>query len=382
MEALAILSDLVGFPSVCGTSNRAIADHIRSYLASHGVESHMVPGPEDGRFNLFATIGPKDRPGYILSGHMDVVSTEGQDWATDAFRLTERGGRHFGRGSVDMKGFVACALAMVPTFTSSRLRRPIHIALSYDEELGCRGVPHLLVKIGSFCEMPEGCIVGEPSDMRPVLSHKGKAAVRFAFTGVSGHSSNPALGTNAIYPAADLVSALRGEADRLARQGPFDERFEPPFSTLQVGTIQGGVAVNIIPERCSLDMEVRTIPADDSRKLVGRAAAAAQRIVDQARGNGAALEMNWAETTSYPALAPAKDPRLADLLVELTGKAALQSVSYGTEAGLFAAAGIPSIICGPGSIGRAHKPNEFILESELAECLSMMRGLAAHLAKD
>ena len=383
MDVKTILSDLVAFPSVCETSNRDIADYVRSYLASHGVESDLIPGPEGDRCNLFATIGPKDRPGYILSGHMDVVSAEGQRWSSDPFKLTAADdGRNVARGAVDMKGFIACILATVPEFVSLGLGRPIHIALSYDEEMGCRGVKHLLPAIGGLCEKPLACIVGEPSDMRPVLSHKGKAAIEFLLHGLSGHSSNPALGYNAIYPAADLILRLRDLADRIAAEGPFDHRFDPPFSTLQVGTVNGGTAVNIIPEHCRLEMEVRSIPAQDAAAIVEQATAAAHKIAARACEAGGVLDIRWTETSNYPALAPASDPALAELLVQLTGKQALQSVSYGTEAGLYAEAGIPAIICGPGSIARAHKPDEFILDSELAECLQMMRALGGRLQHD
>lgn len=382
MDSKAILSDLVGFPSVCGTPNAAIVDYVRAYLASHQVSSHVIAGPEGDRFNLFASIGPVDRPGYVLSGHMDVVSAEGQAWSRDPFTLTNDNGCNFGRGSVDMKGFLACVLAMVPEFAAMPLKRPVHIAFSYDEELGCRGVKHLLANMAPLCVRPAACIVGEPSDMQPVLSHKGKVAMELTLNGRSGHSSNPALGENAIYPAADLIGFIRDLAALVNAEGPFDARFEPPYSTLQVGTVRGGTAVNIIPGSCTLEMEVRTVPAQSATDIVGPVVAELRRIENVARLAGGALEASFAETSNYPALAPHPDPALAELMVELTGKPARQSVSYGTEAGLYQQAGIPAIVCGPGSITRAHKPNEFIHDSELDQCLAMLRGLGAFLSRE
>ena len=249
IEIESILADLVAIPSLPGTPNAAIVDRVRAELARHGVESAVIAGPEGDRSNLFATIGPRDRPGYILSGHMDVVPTEGQVWATDPFRLASDGARLSGRGTTDMKGFLACVLAMVPEFLGMPLTRPVHIAFSYDEEIGCRGVGHMIERLPSLCARPAGCIVGEPTEMRPVLSHKGKQALELVIEGRAGHSSNPALGENALYPAAELLLFIRDRAARLAAEGPFDARFSPPHATLQAGVVHGGNAVNIIPDR-------------------------------------------------------------------------------------------------------------------------------------
>ncbi|MCE3250069.1 MAG: acetylornithine deacetylase, partial [Geminicoccaceae bacterium] len=322
-------------------------------------------GPEGDRSNLFATIGPRDRPGYILSGHMDVVPVEGQVWATDPFRLSPDGERLFGRGTTDMKGFLACVLAMVPEFLAMPLARPVHLAFSYDEEIGCRGAPHLIERLPSLCAQPAGCIVGEPTEMRPVLSHKGKQAVELVIEGRAGHSSNPALGENALYPAAEVLFFVRDLAARLAAEGPFDERFSPPHTTLQAGVVHGGSAVNIIPDRASVEIEVRSVPG---------------LAPDRAKAEGRQLRVSHRELASYPALPPPEDRALADLMERLTGHAALASVSYGTEAGLFHAAGIPAIVCGPGAIARAHRANEYVLKSELAACRDMLRGLGAVLA--
>lgn len=367
MTPEAILADLVAIADLPGVSNARMAGCIRAHLARLGVECTVLPGPEGDRVNLFASIGPRDVPGYVLSGHMDVVPAEGQVWASDPFRLRAEGGRLYGRGATDMKGYLACMLAMVPEFLAMDLRRPIHLAFSYDEEIGCRGVGHMIARLPDLCAPPLGCIVGEPSDMVPVLSHKGKQAVELVIEGRAAHSSQPDLGVNAIYPAAEVLLFIRDLAVRLASEGPFDARFAPAHSTVVAGVVRGGAAVNIIPDRCAIQMEVRSVPGQAPQDITAQVLA---RL-----GGLQGVRVSHHELSSYPALPPPEDRGLADLLERLTGKAALQSVSYGTEAGLFHAAGVPSIICGPGSISRAHRPDEFVTVAELAACCAMLRGL-------
>ncbi|GGH61936.1 acetylornithine deacetylase [Frigidibacter albus] len=363
----AILADLVACADLPGAPNARVAGCVQAHLARAGVECTVLPGPEGDRVNLFATIGPRDVPGYVLSGHMDVVPVAGQVWASDPFRLRAEGGRLYGRGATDMKGFLACMIAMVPELLALGLRRPIHLAFSYDEEIGCRGVPHMLAALPGLCAPPLACIVGEPTDMQPVLSHKGKQALELVIEGKAAHSSQPDLGVNAIYPAAEVLLFIRNLAARLAAEGPFDARFSPPCSTVVAGVVQGGAALNIIPDRCTVQMEVRSVPGQ-----------APEAISAEVLARLAALEgvrVSHRELARYPALPPPEDRGLAELLERLTGKPALQSVSYGTEAGLFHGAGVPSIICGPGSISRAHRPDEFVTVDELAGCCAMLRGL-------
>lgn len=381
MTPTAILADLVAIPSLPGQPNGAIVDYVRARLAAAGAVVHILPGPEGDRANVFATIGPVDRPGIILSGHMDVVPVEGQAWTSDPFRLTKAGGRLVGRGTTDMKGFLACVLAMAPEFSAMDLARPVHIAFSYDEEIGCRGAPHLVAALPGLCAPPAGAIIGEPSDMAPVLSHKGKAAVEIAIEGVAGHSSDPSGGENALYPAGELLVFIRDEAARLATQGPFDPRFSPPHSTLQAGVIRGGAAVNIIPDRCVLEVEARAIPAQPPREVLAPLIARLGALGAEAEAKGRRLRLGWRETAAYPPLAPAEDPGLAELVARLTGRPAIGSVSYGTEAGLFQAAGIPAVICGPGSITRAHRPDEHILSAELDACRTMLVRLGDELGR-
>ncbi|MDX8468460.1 acetylornithine deacetylase [Mesorhizobium sp. VK23B] len=373
MNVFDILDRLVAFPSVAGRANGDIAGWIEAHLAEQGAKVTLLPGPEGDRSNLFATIGPADVPGYILSGHMDVVPAGEPQWSSAPFALRWEGECLYGRGTTDMKGFLAAALAAVPILAGLRLARPVHLAFSYDEEIGCRGVPHLIARLPELCAKPLGVIVGEPSGLRAVRGHKGKAAARVIIKGRSGHSSRPDLGLNAIHAMADVLSAAVSEAERLTH-GPFDEAFEPAYSSLQAGVIAGGQSVNIIPDICTLDLEARAIPGIDPASLLAPVKAQAEALaVDGFR-------IEWTPMSAYPALSLPLSAALATLLRELTGEAPLAAVSYGTEAGLYQAAGFDAIICGPGDIGRAHKPDEYILADELAACQRMIEALGARCA--
>ncbi|SDA98619.1 acetylornithine deacetylase [Sinorhizobium sp. NFACC03] len=368
MQAVEILEKLVGFPSVVSTPNTDIVAWIRGYLQNHGIAVTLLPGPEGDRSNLFATIGPKEVPGYILSGHMDVVPAAESGWTGDPFRLRQEAGRLYGRGATDMKGFLAAALAVAPKLAEMHLRRPLHLAFSYDEEAGCRGVPHMIARLPELCAAPLGAIIGEPSSLHAIRAHKGKAAARFTVKGRSGHSSRPDMGLNAIHAITSVFARAVAEADRLAR-GPFEHVFEPPYSSLQIGTVKGGQAVNIIPDTCEAEFEARAISGVDPAELLAPMREAAEALSE--RG----FEVEWQELSSYPALSLGPDAPLARLLEELTGLESLPAVSYGTEAGLFQRAGIDAIICGPGEIDRAHKPDEFILVDELLACQAMIERL-------
>lgn len=368
MNTTEILETLVSFPSVVGTSNAPIVQWIGDYLRGHGVAATLLPGPEGDRSNLFATIGDRNAPGYILSGHMDVVPAEPAEWTSAPFRLRREGDRLFGRGTTDMKGYLAAVLAAVPQLTKSALRQPIHLAFSYDEEAGCRGVPHMIAQLPHLCAPPLGAFIGEPSNMRAVLAHKGKAAARVTLRGRAGHSSRPDLGLNAIHAMAGVLETAIKAAAQLSN-GPFDAAFEPPYSSLQVGTIAGGKAINIVPDLCMIELEARAISGINPSQLLEPVRAKAEAL----RSDG--FEVEWREMSAYPALALSARRPLARLVEELTGETPLGAVSYGTEAGLYQAAGIDALICGPGDIGRAHKPDEFILEGELAACQRFVEAL-------
>lgn len=362
-----ILERLVGFASVVGTPNGALMGFVTEYLDAHGVDWHLLPGPEGDRFNLFATIGDAAQPGYILSGHVDVVPALEPEWQGDPFVLRHDGGRLIGRGTCDMKGFVAAVLATVPALKQMNLSAPIHIALSYDEEAGCRGVPHMLAVLPDLCAAPLGCIVGEPTGLTPVLAHKGKAALRLEAIGHSGHSSRPDLGANAIHALMPALGAAVVQAQALIT-GPQDARFAPPYSSLQIGTITGGSALNIIPDAARAEVEARAIAGVDPRSLLGPVL----DVLDDGVG------YEWLST--YPALALDAGHPLAALTTAISGQTPQGAVSFGTEAGLFQQAGVPAIICGPGDIARAHRPEEYLTIDELSQAVAMIMALGQRLS--
>lgn len=373
MSAFDILEQLVSFPSVVGQPNATIVQWIAGYARSHGVQVTIALGPEGDRSNLFATIGPRDMPGVILSGHMDVVPAGETGWVSDPFSLHADGDRLYGRGTSDMKGFLACALAALPELVKMQLKRPVHLAFSYDEEAGCKGVPHLIKLIPTLCALPDMCIVGEPSGLRAIRAHKGKAAARVTVKGRTGHSSRPDQGLNAIHAMSEILASAVKAANTLAL-GPFDSNFEPPYSSLQVGTIKGGQAVNIIPDLCVADIEARAISGVSPASLLETLRQAMGKL--QADGFDVSIDT----LSEYPALSLAADAPLTALMRDLAGIEPLAAVSYGTEAGLYQAAGIDSIICGPGDIARAHKANEFITRNELSACHRMLLELGVRLS--
>lgn len=361
-----MLEKLVAFKSVVGQTNLPLIDFVASWLGSHGVEAKVLPGPEGDRVNLFATIGPSDRRGYMLSGHTDVVPAGEPEWQADPFVLRQKGDRLIGRGACDMKGFVAAVLASVPELVRLKGETPIHIALSYDEEAGCQGVPHLIARLPELCPPPLGCIVGEPTGLSPVLRHKGKASIRLAAGGRSGHSSRPDLGDNAIHKLVPALTAAIAQAGAL-KAGPQDLLFEPPYSSLQIGTITGGQAINIIPDFAEARIEARAIAGVDPESLLEPVRAAASGDV--------AVEL----LSSYPALSLDEASPLVALAADISGRAPVGAVSFGTEGGLFQAAGIASIICGPGNIDRAHKPEEYLTRDELNGACDMICRLGQRL---
>lgn len=372
MNAKEILERLVGFPSVVGTANGEIVGWVKDYLESHGAVVTVLPGPEGDRANLFASIGPKDRPGYILSGHMDVVPASEPGWTSDPFCLRADCEVLFGRGACDMKGFLAATLATLPAVAKMPLSRPLHFAFSYDEEAGCRGAPHMIRQIGNLCAPPLGAIIGEPSGMVPIRGHKGKTAVRVEVHGTTGHSSRPDKGLNAIH-AMTVVMNVAVETIECLRSGPFDQAFEPPYSTVQIGTITGGRSVNIIPDLCAVEIEARAVAGVSPTVVLEPIKSA----VDALEKDG--FRTIWETKSAYPALSLGADAPLARLIEELTGTPTLAAISFGTEAGLYQAAGIDAIICGPGDIARAHRADEFIRADELASCEDMVVRLAKTL---
>lgn len=380
-RCLPILETLVGFDTVSQEPNRPLADWIEAYLRGLGVEVARVPDETGDWVNLFATIGPRGVPGYVLSGHTDVVPVEGQPWSSDPFRLRVEGGRAYGRGTTDMKGFDACVLAMVPAMLERPLARPIHIALSYDEEVGCKGVRRLIVALPRFgIAPPLGVIVGEPTSMEVVIAHKGKESYRTTVTGTSAHSSLAPRAVNAVEWAAELVLAIRDIGRRMAERGPFDPLFDVPHGTAHVGQIHGGRTLNIVPELCWFDWEFRTLPEVDLPALVAEVRGVAEaRLLPAMRAVAPLASITFEQLTELPPVDIAPDHPLTTLTKALAGKNAHAKVAYGTEGGLYQRDGrIPAIVCGPGNIEQAHKPDEFVELAQLVACEAFLERLIEH----
>ena len=372
---------LVGFDTTSRESNLALIDFVRDYLDGWGIASELVFDDTGRKANLYATVGPLERRGIMLSGHTDVVPVDGQAWDTDPFAVTEKAGSLYGRGTSDMKSFIAVALALVPEFTKRGLKTPVHLALSYDEEVGCIGVRGLIAKLKERPMKPAACIVGEPTMMQPVIAHKGKKSLRCRVRGVESHSALLHEGVNAVEAAAEIVAFLKTMQRRKREHGPFDQGFVPPYTTVQTGTISGGVALNIVPRDCSFDFEFRNIPADDREMLFQEVRRYAETVVlPEMRAVSALTGIAFEETNDTDGLDMPADHELVRLAQSLSGANSVGKVSFAAEAGLFQQADIPTVLCGPGSIDVAHKPNEYIAVDQVRQCERFMRRLMDHLA--
>jgi acetylornithine deacetylase len=371
-----LLARLVAFDTESAKSNIPLIRFVEDYLAQHDIASQRVPTANGEKASLFATIGPSDVPGLALSGHTDVVPVAGQSWDSDPFRLTERDGKLYGRGSCDMKGYLACALAMVPQFARRRLKMPIHLAFSYDEEVGCTGVRPMIAELGKRLPLPRLVFVGEPTEMGVVDAHKGPVRWRVQLRGRAAHSSMPHYGVNAIAYAGRLLGELaRMEEDLKA--GEQDARFDPPFTTLQVTQIEGGTASNVVPAPCWFGWEIRGLPGFDPMQLDRRLKAfAAEQCLPEMRRLAPEAEITIQATNQVAAYAADAASGIVPLTLKLAGQNKTYAVSYCTEAGLFQGGGAPAIVCGPGNIAQAHTANEFLRPDELEKCLLFLARLA------
>ncbi len=375
LEAIAThLAALVSFDTVSDKSNLPLIEYVENYLKGFGIASRRVADDTGQKAALWATIGASDQPGYILSGHTDVVPVDGQVWSSDPFTLKALDGKYYGRGATDMKGFLAVCLAMVPTMVAARLKTPIHFAFSYDEEVGCIGVRPLLAQLAEMSPRPLGCIVGEPTSMQPVIGHKSKCSMRAIVHGEAAHSSLAPRFVNAVEFAADLVVLIRDHARRLAETGARDTHYEIPFTTGLTSTIRGGTATNIVPARCEIDFEFRGIAADNPRAICDAVVAEARTKIEPAmHAINEKCGIEFEITQTYPGLDIAADHELVALAKHLSGRNSHGKMDYGTEAGLFMEiADIPSVVIGPGHVDQAHKPDEFIHENELVACAAFI----------
>jgi acetylornithine deacetylase len=378
-----MIERLVAFDTVSSKSNLALIDFVAESLERRGVASRRSFDAEGGKANLFATLGPDIAGGIVLSGHSDVVPVDGQPWDGDPFRVVQREGRLYGRGTADMKSFLAVALALVPEMLAADLRVPIHLAISYDEEVGCIGVRGLIADVTANLPLPRLVIVGEPSDMKIVNAHKGVTVFRTTVTGKEAHSSQPHRAANAIEAAARLVGFLADLAEEKRRQVPADSRFEPPFTSFNVGTIEGGTAQNIVPRHCSFTWEFRELPGDDGAAILERFTRFAEdQVLPGLRATAPEAAIVTEALAAAPALRPEPDSEAEALVRALTGANTSHAVSFAAEAGLFQQAGFSAVICGPGSIDQAHQANEFVELAQVEACEAVLRRLIDWAARD
>lgn len=377
----AYLDKLIGFPTVSRDSNLDLIHYVRGTFDGLGIASQLVPSEDGHKANLFATIGPRDKPGIVLSGHTDVVPVEGQDWTSDPFRMVERDGNFHGRGSADMKGFIAACMAMAPAALKRELTIPIHFAFSYDEEVGCLGVRRLISMLKDVEPRPRMVIIGEPTSMQAVTAHKGKIGKRVVAHGLEAHSSLAPMGVNAIYMISDLITEIRAIQDDIVRNGPRDGDYEVAYTTLHVGKINGGEALNIVPNLCQMDYEVRHLPAENGEAILDLIEVKAEAIVERARKVHPPARFEFTALPSYPALDTPVDSEAVNFVRRLTGGNSTGKISFGTEGGLFTRdLGVPAVVCGPGSIAVAHKPDEYISREQLKQCDAMLGRLVDALA--
>ncbi len=376
-----MIAKLVSFDTTSRNSNLELVAFVETYLSAHGVSCRLIANEDDTKANLFATLGPADRAGgIVLSGHTDVVPVDGQEWSSDPFAVAERDGKLFGRGTSDMKSFIASALAHVPDFLASAPEIPIHLALSYDEEVGCLGVRPMIDAVVATLPKPRVVIVGEPSNMKVVNAHKGIQSYVTKVTGLEFHSSQTHRGVSAIRYAAELIGFLMKLADELRERGDATGRFSPPYTTISVGLIKGGSAVNIVPGFCSFSWECRPLPDLDPEEIVTRFDDfAARELLVRMRTVHPQAKIETSARARSPGLAPEDGSAAETLVMQLAQCNATEAVSYNTEAGLYQLADIPTVVCGPGSIDQAHKPDEFIDLAQIAECDRFMARLAEHV---
>jgi len=374
-ELMAMIERLIAFPTISRDSNLGLIEWTRDHLAGMGVKSRLTYDATGKKANLFATLGEGSRPGLVLSGHTDVVPVEGQAWDTDPFKATVVGDKLFGRGVADMKSYIASALVMAPRYLAAKVDAPLHLALSYDEEVGCIGVRGLIKDLQDMGLKTAGCIVGEPTLMQPIIAHKGTHRFRCCITGREAHSSYTTQGVNSIEYAARIIVYIRQMADRLQQLETRDYAFTVPFTTMQTGLIRGGLAANIVPKECEFIFEARTMPGASEHKLFQEIKDFAATLLPEMQR----IEPNAAIKLELLNTAPGMNMQETDDIVKLAAALSRNkpngAVSYGTEGGLFQAAGIPTVICGPGDIEQAHRPNEFVSFAQLAQCEAFMARL-------
>jgi acetylornithine deacetylase len=381
-KAIDVLAKLVAFDTTSRNSNLELIAWVESYLGQLGIQSTRVADADGRKSNLWATIGPVNAPGYVLSGHTDTVPVDDQNWSSDPFRLTERDGKLFARGTCDMKGFVACCLAAVPDMLARRLKHPLHLAFSYDEEVGCIGVRGMIARFQDMPVKPIACFVGEPTNMEVVIGHKSKRSFWVTVRGRTCHSSLAPQGVNAVEYAARLIVKIREISDRQRRQGPQDALYDVPFTTGHTGTVEGGIALNVVPDLCTFVYEFRAVKGDDPDVLAAEVETYAREVLEpEMRAVASEAGIEFASRPYQTGLDTDPGAEVAVLAKKLAGRNNHSKVAFGTEAGLFQAGGVPSVVIGPGSIDQAHKADEFIEIAEIAKCGVFLDRLIEHCSQ-
>ena len=361
-QSIKLLKDLISFDTTSYKSNLDLITYITKYLDSYKIKSNLIHDTTGKKANLYATIGSNKDDGIMLSGHTDVVPADNRNWTSDPFSLTEKNNKLYGRGTADMKSFIALVLSRVPKIVNANLSKSIHLAFSYDEEVGCIGVHRLIDMLKKNTFKPTLCIVGEPTNMEVVIGHKGKCGHEVKINGLACHSGQAPLGVNAINYAAKLISYISNIADDKSKTGPFDYEYEIPYTTLHTGVISGGTAINIVPDSCTFEFEIRHIAEENPKELVQEIKAYSKEfLVPEMHKISKKTGINFKEKVSYPGLSIDKNSELVKLIKELLNEDKHKKVIFGTEGGLFQEKlNIPSVVCGPGNIDQAHKANEYI----------------------
>lgn len=374
------LARLVAHDTTSSKSNLGLIEDVETYLKDHGAETHRVYNADGDKANLYAVIGPKVEGGVILSGHTDVVPVEGQDWSSDPWKIVERDGRIYGRGTCDMKAFSAIGLSLVPEMVKANLARPIIFALSYDEEVGCLGAPHMIEEISDRLPPPSAVIVGEPTMMKVIDGHKGIASFRTTVTGFTTHSSQTDRGVSAVEAAAKLIAKLTDMRQARERGADAESPFSPPYTTMTVNVVHGGTQLNIMAGECYFEWDCRAVPGDVAADVLEEFNAYAIGVQAEMRAKAAACRVETTQLTNAPPLAPAHENAAADLAKAITGLNSTDVVSYAAEAGQFQEAGFSTVICGPGSIDQAHQPNEYVSHAQIVDCTDFLRKLISRMS--
>ncbi len=376
-----LLGKLIAFDTTSRNSNMELIHFVRDYLAGYDIKASLVKNEDGSKANLFATIGPNVPGGVVLSGHTDVVPVDGQQWATEPFTMTEQGGKLYGRGTADMKGFIACALAAVPLFVAADLKKPVHLAFSYDEEVGCLGIQAMLPDLKKHIAPPRLVVVGEPTMMTVANAHKGQYVSKTIIIGKEAHSSRPEEGVNAVEVAAELIRYIGTLRDKARDNGVRDEAFDPPYTSFNIGPIKGGSAFNIIPNGCEFDWEFRSVPGDDPAKILGHYQQHLDHVVNpRLKALDPACKVENSVWAYLPPLIAEPGCDAETLALALAAKNDTCVLAFGTEGGHFGSIDFPAVVCGPGDIGNAHKPDEFVEISQLDACDTFMKRLAEALS--